>query len=382
MTNINIAKELRSSIKQGEVAKVTQIIEHDYELLNFMTPFGTWLHVASSEGKLEIVKKLVELGSDINRRGGAYDGGALNEAASKGHLEVVKYLLSCKADMDVSEPERNPLFGAISNGHADIARLLIQSGIDTTVKYSGSSMNNVDAITFAREQGQNEIVNFLEHKNGNSLSGRTMESNDHDCILEHIAIFFGSPQKTLREIIPGSNVSVNIHVIPLSQKNDFLTLVTTGMSDAPMDESSGASEFNYSELIIKLPSEWPVEDLTNQSEYSWPFSWLRKTAHIPHRFDGWLAEGVILPNGEPPRPFAANTMLSCIMVSGVQEPGLERLVTPQGKIINFYTLVPIYEEERNIALKNGYEYLRVKMNEKVTDDVLNINRPSIISTLQ
>ena len=79
--------------------------------------------------KLDIVK-LVELGSNINTLGGVY-GGALNEAASEGHIDIVRYLLSCGADMDTSEPERNPLFGAISNEHVDIAKLLIESGIDT-----------------------------------------------------------------------------------------------------------------------------------------------------------------------------------------------------------------------------------------------------------
>lgn len=130
------------------------------------TPFGTWLHVAASKGELNIVKKLIELGSNINVIGGVYGGGALNEAASAGHIDIVSYLLSCRADMDVSEPERNPLFGAISNGHVDIAKLLIESGTDTEVKYSGESMKDMDALTFAREQGQEEIVKLLENLKG------------------------------------------------------------------------------------------------------------------------------------------------------------------------------------------------------------------------
>ncbi len=72
--------------------------------------------------------------------------------------------------MDVTEPERNPLFGAISNGHADIAKLLIESGIDTNVIYSGESMREMDALTFAKEQGQKEISMLLENQKGLSTT--------------------------------------------------------------------------------------------------------------------------------------------------------------------------------------------------------------------
>ncbi|WP_232732242.1 suppressor of fused domain protein [Bacillus sp. mrc49] len=38
--------------------------------------------------------------------------------------------------------------------------------------------------------------------------------------------------------------------------------------------------------------------MKGQNHY-WPIGWLRKVADIPHIYDGWLAEGGILPNGEP-----------------------------------------------------------------------------------
>lgn len=108
----------------------------------------------SFQGTVGYCKKLTELGADVNKLGGVYGGGPLNEAASAGHIDIVEYLLSCGTDLDVSEPERNPLFGAISNGHADIAKLLVERGIDTTVKYSGESKQDLDALGFAKEQGQ------------------------------------------------------------------------------------------------------------------------------------------------------------------------------------------------------------------------------------
>jgi len=380
MDSKQVVKEIRSSIKNGNVEEAAELIGSNIELLNMMTPFGTWLHIAASRGKLDVVKKLVELGSNINTLGGVYGGGPLNEAASEGHIDIVRYLLLYGANMDTNEPERNPLFGAISNGHVNIARLLIESGIDTNVKYSGESMKDIDALTFAREQGQLEIVKLLENQRELTTTITEVNDNnqdDHDEILEHVTKYFGTIQDTIIEIVPGSKVSVNIHIISPSMNKDFVTLVTTGMSDVSMGYSNEESEFKYAELLLKLPSSWVVgKENIEDKNYYWPLEWLRKVAHIPHIYDGWLAEGVILPNGEPPQPFALNTKLSCIMVCHPREFGLDNVQVEQENI-NIYTLVPIYEEERNLALEKGYEYLLKKMNEKGISDVLDINKINV-----
>ena len=110
MRYIPLAKEIRTAIKQNNVEKVVELIGSDMELLNMVTTFGTWLHVAATHGKLVIVKRLIELGADINRRRGVFGGGAIDVAASEGHIDIVRCLLSSGAEIDVSEPERNPLF--------------------------------------------------------------------------------------------------------------------------------------------------------------------------------------------------------------------------------------------------------------------------------
>lgn len=160
---MEIVKEIRTAIKQGNVERVVALIDSNVNLLNFITPFGSWLHVAASHGKLDIVKKLLELGADVNKRGGVFDGSALNEAATEGHFEIVKFLLSSGAEIDIGDPERNPLFGAILSGSIDIAKLLIENGIDISIRYTGKSMKNMDALAFAIERGQIEIADLLRN---------------------------------------------------------------------------------------------------------------------------------------------------------------------------------------------------------------------------
>jgi ankyrin repeat protein len=126
-----------------------------------MTPFGTWLHVAAKAGHVDLAGDLIQRGLDVNRRGGTFDGSPLNLAASAGHLPVIQLLLESGAEMDVSEPERNPLFGAIYGGHLEVAKLLVVRGIDYRVRYTGGTMTNMDAEAFARERGEEEIAAYL-----------------------------------------------------------------------------------------------------------------------------------------------------------------------------------------------------------------------------
>jgi len=99
--------------------------------------------------------------ADLNARGGIRDSSALDLAASDGHVEIVRYLLSCGPELDVSEPTRNPLFSAIRGGHSEVAKLLIEAGIDTNVKYTGGSMKGTGALELARQWGRNDIVVLL-----------------------------------------------------------------------------------------------------------------------------------------------------------------------------------------------------------------------------
>ena len=161
MSGTQLAKELRTAIKQGDVQKMVTLINFDKSRLEMTTVFGTWLHVAALFGQLEVAKRLVEMGSNINARGGIWDGTPLNAAASQGYYDVVNYLLDQGAVFDVSDSTRNPLFSAIYGGHTAIARLLIDRGIDAHVKYTGEYMQNMDALAFACELGRTDIVKLL-----------------------------------------------------------------------------------------------------------------------------------------------------------------------------------------------------------------------------
>ncbi|MFZ6876545.1 ankyrin repeat domain-containing protein [Undibacterium sp. Di27W] len=155
------AREIRACILTGDAERSITLLRSNADILTMMTPFGTWLHVAAAAGALSIAKELVNLGLDINARGGTLKGNALNSAASNGHHEVVKYLISRGSELDVTEPERNQLFSAIYAGSLDTVKVLVENGFDISIQYSGASMKAMDALGFAKQRGQTEIASFL-----------------------------------------------------------------------------------------------------------------------------------------------------------------------------------------------------------------------------
>ncbi|BCU78006.1 ankyrin repeat domain-containing protein [Luteolibacter sp. LG18] len=156
-----IAKEMRSAIKLGDFPRVRDLTALHPECIHMHTPFGGWLHVAASFGRDEMVDYFIESGVDVNGRGGILNGAPMNEAASEGYLSIVQKLLDAGGEMDVTGPDRNPLFGAIYGGHLEIVKLLVERGMDHRVRYTGESMKDMDALAFARERGQTEIANYL-----------------------------------------------------------------------------------------------------------------------------------------------------------------------------------------------------------------------------
>lgn len=275
--DMQIAKEILTVVESGDCKKAEELIGSDKERLNFSTSvFGTWLHVAAKRGKLDMVKYLVESGMDINRRSGTSDSYAINQAVTWGHIDVVKYLLSRGAKLDVSDPVRNPLFDAITDGRSEMVRLLIDSGINIHVKYE----NNRDALAYAIERGQTEIADILRTAMGQSSTAKQQTTDakiakwePHNEILNYVSRCCGKIGQTISEIVPGSRVAIDLHIIPASKTRNYITLVTTGMSDYPMDEAEEAAETAYAELLIKLPADWPIEESKmNDEKNYWPLA--------------------------------------------------------------------------------------------------------------
>lgn len=64
--------------------------------------------------------------------------------------------------LNVSTPKLNPLFTAIRKGNYEACKLLLENGIDVSLKYTNEFMKNMDAYTLAKRSNQEQIIDLLE----------------------------------------------------------------------------------------------------------------------------------------------------------------------------------------------------------------------------
>lgn len=166
MSDEDLIMPIHRAIRQGNLPEVIRLIADKKSLLQMWTPFGTWLQDAASKGQIEIVKWLISQSLDVNAFNESNECPPVTKASARGHVEIVRFLIESGAVLDTSDSVRNPLFaaivGGISDAHTAVAKLLIESGIDTSVKYEFKNWGDVDALAYAKEWGRSEIVRLLE----------------------------------------------------------------------------------------------------------------------------------------------------------------------------------------------------------------------------
>lgn len=207
------------------------------------------------------------------------------------------------------------------------------------------------------------------------------DSDNIERIVEHIERYIGPVDNVFHELI-SDQVHIDVHVINPTEKRPFYTLVTSGMSDKPMNAPAEYPELAYSELMICLPPDWPMGDEAfKQNENYWPVYCLKHLARFPHQYKTWLWSSHTVPNGDPPAPFAANTRLCCaLVISPVTVPeGFQQLIIDDHKTIHFHAIVPLTEDEMNHKLQGGVEALFDGFDRLGVSEILDPARPSSLA---
>lgn len=100
------------------------------------------LMMAALKGHLDLARKLIERGADVNKTGWT----PLHYAATGGHLAIMELLLEHHAYIDAESPNgTTPLMMAAQYGSIDAVRLLLDAGADPRLK----NQLGLSAIDFA-----------------------------------------------------------------------------------------------------------------------------------------------------------------------------------------------------------------------------------------
>lgn len=204
-----------------------------------------------------------------------------------------------------------------------------------------------------------------------------------EAITQHLGKFIGEPSNVFHEVV-SEGVHIDVHVIGPTPERDYYTLVTSGMSDLPMNAPEGAEGLRYAELVLALPRDWapgPLEsaNLEDESLY-WPIRLLGDLARLPHMHNTWLSFGHTVPNGDPPQPYAPNTELCCALLIPAVSFGPEFFTLPirPDKTVFFFAVVPLYEAEVRLKLKKGADALMEALVKRPVPELIDPVRAEVV----
>lgn len=201
-------------------------------------------------------------------------------------------------------------------------------------------------------------------------------------VESHISEHFGEFSMVMHEIY-SPDVHVDICLIPPRPQagRNYYTLVTMGMGSYRMNvpEELAEHKLTRAELLINLPADWRMgnEDFQDERWY-WPIRLLKTVARLPLEEGSWVGWGhtVGMEEGET---YAENTKLCGSMLVTADMFGEDAFycTLPNGDDVNFYQLLPLYEEEMEFKLENDAQALLGKFPEGLLE-VVGINRPKVV----
>lgn len=198
-------------------------------------------------------------------------------------------------------------------------------------------------------------------------------------ISTHIKEHLGNIETVYHEIVSDA-VHIDVHFVKPTDAFPFSRLVTSGMSDLPMAVPPEADRPKFMELMVTLPAYWRLDKDSMKDETSyWPIRLIKTLARFPHKYNTWLGWGHTIPNGDPPQPYAKDTKLAgSIIIPPMFVPEAFRTltVTPD-KVIAFFAVVPLYEQEMTLKLHSGSRELLDRLIKANAIDLITQDRPNV-----
>jgi tetratricopeptide (TPR) repeat protein len=212
---------------------------------------------------------------------------------------------------------------------------------------------------------------------GTRYNPEVYTEEEMDCIQAHVRRYFGDNKNVFHELV-SPDIHVDILVIEPAPGRNYYVLVTMGMGAHRMNVPEDLKEYRLerAEILVCLPPDWKVDEKALEDEnWYWPLHWLKILARLPGEQDTWLGWGHTIPSS---KPFAENTGFTAMMLVG---PGAfdgksNECEMPDGSVVNFYQMIPLYEEEVQFKLKTNAELL-LRLLGEASMEYVDIHRQNV-----
>jgi hypothetical protein len=183
--------------------------------------------------------------------------------------------------------------------------------------------------------------------------------NDHyEFVDKHIQQHFDEARIDVFHEIPTLDIHLDVyHIKP--ENAAFDVLITSGMSSMAMNVSNireNSHLYQFAELMTLIPKGIDFgSNYPSGSRYDWIISMLKASAKFPHFYNAWVGVGHTIQAHEKLEPYSSDTnYCGCIVLPTMTfSKDFQKFKTSNG-IINIYSLFPLYKEELEFKIQNGY----------------------------
>ncbi|MBC5836291.1 suppressor of fused domain protein [Flavobacterium sp. F372] len=200
-------------------------------------------------------------------------------------------------------------------------------------------------------------------------------------IAEHVEKHF--PNEEVKVFHEFMSLDFKLHVYFIKPKKlNYNILLTSGMSSLEMNVPEIVEEkdnYKFAELMLLIPKDIEFNEVyTGENKNDFIIKMLKVTGKFPHHYDTWLGIGHTIRYSEDLESYSADTNFigGVILPSATFEEDFTEIIK-DGRIINIYSFFPLYENELNYKIENGYNALLDLIIKNNCLEILDNNRKNI-----
>ncbi len=204
--------------------------------------------------------------------------------------------------------------------------------------------------------------------------------NSVEIIDNHLDQFFDKDSDIMVfDEIESELIHRDVYLIKATEERPYHILLSCGMSALPMKVPNGIESSKFIETMILLPKEWNLEygSFSEEKNY-WPIRIMKEIMMLPHENETWFGFGHTYGHEED-EEFAEGIGFNSIMLASSMELSDEftHIELDNGKVVDIYTLIPLYKEELEFKMKNGASALLEKFDKFGIEEIVKIGRKNV-----
>lgn len=204
--------------------------------------------------------------------------------------------------------------------------------------------------------------------------------NSVEIVDNHLDHFFDENEDiVVFDEIESEIIHRDIFFIKANQDRPYHILLSCGMSALPMNVPKDTESSEYVEIMILLPKEWNLEyDSFSDEKNYWPIRIMKEIMMSPHENKTWFGFGHTFGYEEDDE-FAEGVGFNSVMLAHSMElsEDFTQIQLENEKVVDIYTLIPLYKEELEFKKKNGAYALLEHFDKFGIEEIVEIGRKNV-----